>query len=82
VEQIIRQHADVVEYRVELRKSGVMDEMAITIEPTNSCVAAAALAAKIEGELKSAFALRIPVSVAQPGALPRFEMKAKRWVRL
>jgi phenylacetate-CoA ligase len=82
VEQIIRQHADVAEYRVELRKSGVMDEMAITIEPTNSCVAAAALAAKIEGELKSAFALRIPVSVAQPGALPRFEMKAKRWVRL
>jgi phenylacetate-CoA ligase len=82
VERIIREHADVAEYRVELGKSGVMDEMAITIEPTNRCVAPAALAAKIENELKSAFALRIPVSVAQPGALPRFEMKAKRWVRL
>jgi phenylacetate-CoA ligase len=59
-----------------------MDEMAITIEPSNRCVAPAALAAKIASELKSAFALRIPVSATQSGALPRFEMKAKRWVRL
>jgi phenylacetate-CoA ligase len=67
---------------VELRKSRVLNEIAITIEPTNGCAAASALAAKLESELKSAFALRIPVSIAAPGALPRFEMKAKRWVSL
>jgi phenylacetate-CoA ligase len=82
VERIIREHADIAEYRVELRKCGVMDEVAITIEPTDGCAAAAPLAAKLESELKSSFALRIPVSIAAPGALPRFEMKAKRWVRL
>ena len=82
VERIIREHADIAEYQVELRKSGVIDEIAITIEPTDGCAAASALAAKLETDLKSAFALRIPVSIAAPGALPRFEMKAKRWVRL
>jgi phenylacetate-CoA ligase len=82
VERIIREHADIAEYQVKLRKSGVIDEIAITIEPTDGCAAASALAAKLETDLKSAFALRIPVSIAAPGALPRFEMKAKRWLRL
>jgi phenylacetate-CoA ligase len=82
VEQIIREHAEISEYRVELGKSGVMDEIAITIEPADGCAAPAALAAKLESELRGAFGLRIPVSLAIPGALPRFEMKAKRWVRL
>ena len=82
VERIIREHADIAEYQVELRQSGVIDEIAITIEPTGGCAAAPALASKLETDLKSAFALRVPVSIAAPGALPRFEMKAKRWVRL
>ena len=37
VEQIIREHAEIAEYRVELGKSGVMDEIAITIEPADGC---------------------------------------------
>jgi phenylacetate-CoA ligase len=81
VERIIRGHADIGEYRVELGKRGVMDEIAITIEPTEQCTAPAALVAKLEGELKRAFALRIPVLIAAPGSLPRFDMKAKRWMR-
>ncbi len=82
VEQIIRAHIEVAEYRVELRKSGVMDEIAVIIEPAEGCGAPAGIAANLESELKRAFALRIPVSIATPGALPRFEMKAKRWLRL
>ena len=82
VERIIREHANIAEYRVELRKAGAMDEIAITIEPADGCAAPDELAANLESELKSAFALRVPVSIAAPGELPRFEMKAKRWVRL
>ncbi|MGC2580420.1 MAG: AMP-binding protein [Terrimicrobiaceae bacterium] len=82
VERIIREHANIAEYRVELRKAGAMDEIAITIEPADGCAAPDELAANLESELKSAFALRVPVSIAAPGGLPRFEMKAKRWVRL
>jgi phenylacetate-CoA ligase len=82
VEQIIREQAEIAEYRVALGKSGAMDEIAITIEPADGCAAPAALAAKLESALRGAFGLRIPVSLAVPGALPRFEMKARRWVRL
>ena len=82
VEQIIREQAEIAEYRVALGKSGVMDEIAITIEPADGCAAPTALVAKLESALRGAFGLRIPVSLAVPGALPRFEMKARRWVRL
>jgi phenylacetate-CoA ligase len=82
VEQIIREQAEIAEYRVALGKSGAMDEIAITIEPADGCAAPAALTAKLESALRGAFGLRIPVSLAVPGALPRFEMKARRWVRL
>ena len=82
VERIIREHAEIAEYRVELGKSGGMDEIAITIEPADGCAAPAELTAKLQSELMGAFGLRIPVSLAMPRALPRFEMKAKRWVRL
>ena len=27
------------------------------------------------------FSLRVPVSAVAPGTLPRFEMKAKRWIK-
>ena len=82
VEQIIREHAEIAEYRVALGKSGVIDGIAITIEPADGCAAPAALAATLESELRRALGLRIPVSLVRSGALPRFEMKAKRWVRL
>jgi phenylacetate-CoA ligase len=82
IEQIIREHVEIAEYRVELGKSGAMDEIAITVEPVDGCAAPALLVSQLESELRGAFGLRIPVSLAASGALPRFEMKAKRWVRL
>jgi len=39
------------------------------------------LAHRIEARLRDALSLRIPVSLVETGALPRFEMKARRWVR-
>jgi phenylacetate-CoA ligase len=83
IEQIVREHVEIAEYRVELGKSGAMDEIAITIEPADGCAAPALLVSQLESELRGAFGLRIPVSLVDRGAaLPRFEMKAKRWVRL
>ena len=39
------------------------------------------LAAALEGALQTALHLRVPVHVVPPGSLPRFEMKASRWIR-
>jgi len=29
---------------------------------------------------QESLALRVPVKIVEPGALPRFELKAKRWM--
>ena len=38
------------------------------------------LASRVSGRLRDAFGLNIPVKVVAPHALPRFEVKARRFV--
>jgi phenylacetate-CoA ligase len=80
VEEIVAGFEDVAEYQVEVNLSGTLTEMTIQIEPRAQCANPAELAKRLQSQLQSAFHLRVPVRIARPGALPRFEMKAKRWV--
>jgi phenylacetate-CoA ligase len=80
VEEVIRAFPDVAEFRVEIRQKLAMAELTVVIEPSPSCGDAAQLAQRLETALCTAFSLRIPVTVVAAGTLPRFEMKAKRWV--
>ncbi|HVF10991.1 MAG TPA: AMP-binding protein, partial [Abditibacteriaceae bacterium] len=82
VEDVVRAFSEVVEYRVEIRTAETLSELKIHIEPSPTCQDAARLARQLESALRVAFALRVPVTVAPAGSLPRFDMKAKRWVRL
>jgi len=82
VEGIVRSFAEIAEYRVEVRSREALPELFIAIEPSASDVDGPQLARKLEAALNAAFLLRIPVQAVSPGTLPRFEMKAKRWVRL
>ena len=79
VERIVRRFAEVAEYRVHLRADRGMTEAELEIEPAPS--ADEDLAARLAEALRTAFQLRIPVRTAAPGTLPRFELKAKRWIR-
>jgi phenylacetate-CoA ligase len=81
VEQIVRGFQEVAEYQVRISKKGAMTEMHIVIEPARQAKGVAALVSGIEKELERAFTLRIPVTAAQPGSLPRAELKAKRWLQ-
>jgi phenylacetate-coenzyme A ligase PaaK-like adenylate-forming protein len=51
------------------------------VELTASAQEAQAVARAIQSRLRDAFALRVPISMVEPGTLPRFDMKAKRWIR-
>lgn len=82
LEKIVREFAGVAEYRVELSVARAMQEIVLQIEPTSDCSDRNALAHGIESALRAAFHLRIPVHLVSPGTLPRFELKAKRWVRI
>jgi phenylacetate-coenzyme A ligase PaaK-like adenylate-forming protein len=53
-----------------------MMELSLQVE------APAEVAAALEKALTEAFSLRIPVEAEETGALPRFEMKARRWIRI
>ena len=41
----------------------------------------AGLAQRLERAFETSLSLRVPVTLATPGSLPRFESKARRWVR-
>ncbi len=79
VEEVVRGINGVAEYRVEVSKRRTMDELRIQIEPASGCEDAPGLARRLETALAAAFMLRVPVTLADAGSLPRFEMKARRW---
>jgi phenylacetate-CoA ligase len=79
---VVRRFSEVVEYQVQLTSPGGLVEMAIEIEPEPSCAEPAILARRIQDDLQLAFSLRIPVTFVPPGTLPRYELKARRWIKL
>jgi phenylacetate-CoA ligase len=79
VEEIVRGFAEVEEYEVWVDKSASLTELVLRIEPRPGCADPAALPERVQGALQTAFQLRVPVTLAPAGSLPRFEMKAKRW---
>ena len=80
VDQVLRADARVAEYRVEVDHSASMAQVSICIEPRPDCAADSQLAPDVQSALRSALALRLPVKLVECGSLPRFEMKANRWI--
>jgi phenylacetate-coenzyme A ligase PaaK-like adenylate-forming protein len=70
------------EYRVEIREERGMSEMTLQVEPVSTCEETGALVEQLQKALKAAFNLNISVSIVPTDHLPRFEMKAKRWIRV
>jgi phenylacetate-CoA ligase len=81
VEEIIRSCEGVGEYRVTVSSAQALTEMQVEIEPANGVADGKSLAQRVEKAFEFALALRVPVRVLDPGILPRFEMKAQRWIR-
>ena len=82
VEEVLRSFPSVAEYRCEIRQDGALTELRIQIEPGPGQPDGDALARQVAAKMRSQFNLRIPVTPCPPGTLPRFEMKARRWVRI
>jgi len=77
VEEIVRSVGGVEEYRVELFTQNDQAQMKVIVEAT----AGEAKCRELQKRFERAMFLRIPVELATPGALPRYEMKAKRWIK-
>jgi phenylacetate-CoA ligase len=81
VEEIIRATGAIAEYQARVSTEQGMTELTLHIEPAPECSDATALAQKLQDAFSVAFGLRIPVKTVAAGSLPRFELKAKRWVK-
>jgi phenylacetate-CoA ligase len=80
IEEILRSCQGVAEYRVEIRMDRGLAELSIQAEPASDNDAG--LVHRLELALRNALGLRVPVVEVGKGSLPRFEMKAERWVRI
>jgi phenylacetate-CoA ligase len=81
VDEIVREHNEVVEYQVELSVDRAMPEISLQIEPSPGCRDVAGLVRNLERSFENALALRVPITTVPSGTLPRFEMKSRRWIR-
>ena len=75
VDAVVRSIAEVTEYRVTVTSRDTLAEIVLEIETTD-----ASAASLLERALTSAFSLRIPVRRVE--TLPRFELKARRWIKV
>jgi len=74
IEAIVRRFDEVGEYRVELARVREMDELRCIVE------APADVAERVGDAIHRELGIRCLVESVVPGTLPRFEMKARRWV--
>lgn len=77
VESVVRQFAEVAEFQVVQHQIDAMDEIEVRVELQPGVPES--VQRRIEERLRDTFAMRIPVRLTT--GLPRFEFKAKRWVR-
>lgn len=78
VEEIVRSVGSIEEYRVELFTQNDQAQMKVVIESSGG----APVCRQLERRFEQAMFLRVPVELAASGSLPRYEMKAQRWVKL
>ncbi len=81
VEEVVRARGGVAEYQVRVSSARALTELSLLVEPEPGIDDPTRLCHRLESALRDALGLRIPVAAAEFGSLPRFEMKARRWVR-
>jgi phenylacetate-CoA ligase len=85
LENVVRQFDTVAEYRITLHSSSQSQRLRIEIEPTRDAVSAAQVdrtLSDIAREIRDRWHLQADVEAVPVGSLPRFEMKARRFVKI
>jgi len=79
IESVVHRFPEVTAFRSIVSKGGAMPSIRVELEvgPAGDTAGAAA---KVALQLREALGLTVPVHIVQAGTLPRFEMKAVRFV--
>jgi phenylacetate-CoA ligase len=78
VEDIVRRHAEVVEFVIEHRRVRQMDEVTLLVE----CADGESTLERLSADLRQALGARIDCRAVPAGTLPRAELKAQRLRRI
>lgn len=83
IEAVVREIAEVAEFRIELKTVRAMQELCVAVEPTGEAAnVTAELISRVETALRQRLGFVIEVRSVAPGELPRFELKSRRVVRI
>jgi len=80
IEELVRPHAAVDEFQIVFRRHEGLDDILVRIDPSPSLSTAerAGLQAQLGDSLRTGLGLRATVEITEPGALPRWDHKARR----
>ena len=82
IEAVVREIAEVAEFRIELKTVRAMQELCVAIEPTVAAAETAALLIeRVQSALRQRLGVIVDVRAVAPGEFPRFELKSRRIVR-
>jgi phenylacetate-CoA ligase len=79
IESVVRGFAEITEFRSTVSRAGALRSLSLEIEMAPTADAAATTRNVVQ-LLRDALGLTVAVHVVAPGTLPRFEMKARRFV--
>jgi phenylacetate-CoA ligase len=82
VEAVLRRFPEIVEFRVNIMENGTLTKVKLEVEPAPECADAASLCERVGRTLHETLSFKAEVQAVAAGTLPRFEMKAKRFVRV
>lgn len=79
IEDVVRRFDDIVEYRATVATGDTLRSLSLEVELMPHAQEAPVPAA-VASALREGLGLTVPVRIVKPGTLPRFEMKARRFV--
>ncbi|HEY8748857.1 MAG TPA: AMP-binding protein [Tepidisphaeraceae bacterium] len=82
VEAVLRRFPEVAEFRLHVFEDGALTQVRLEVEPKPDVNDANGLCQRIGNTLQASLSFRAEVQAVACGSLPRFEMKAKRFVRV
>jgi phenylacetate-CoA ligase len=80
IEGVLREFPEISEFRIEVFSERSMEELRVLLDPRPG--AAPDLAERVGASLNDRLLLRVHCALVPMGSLPRFELKARRVVRL
>jgi phenylacetate-CoA ligase len=82
VEAVLRRFPEMAEFRVNILEDGTLTRIRLEIEPVPGFADSPSLCERVGRTLQETLSFKADVVGVPVGTLPRFEMKAKRFVRI